>query len=86
LWAPVLSLEKDGFKRVNDPLTIQKFLIRKAEKSLPFQVGEQYKDLVVRCLTGRFEVEDDNKEDLKLQQAFRAHVLEVLERAAESIG
>jgi hypothetical protein len=71
---------------VNDPLTIQKFTAKKAEKSLPFQVGDQYESAVVRCLTGDFEVGDDNKEDLKLQQAFRAYVLDVLDRAAESIG
>lgn len=82
----MLSLERDGFKRVNDPSTIQNYLIKKAEKSLPQQVGEHYKDVVVRCLTGKFDVENDNKEDLKLQQAFRAQVLEVLDKAAESIG
>ncbi|PVH93642.1 hypothetical protein DM02DRAFT_676715 [Periconia macrospinosa] len=86
LWRPVLSLERDGFRRVNDPFTIQSYLVKKAEKSLPLQVGEHYKQVVVRCLTGRFDVENDNREELKLQQAFRAQVLDVLDRAAESIG
>ena len=86
LWRPVLSLTTDGFKRVNDPWTIQSYLIKKAERSLPREVGENYKNVVISCLSGRFDVENDNKEDLKLQQAFREQVLDVLDRAAESIG
>lgn len=86
LWRPVLSLEKDSFKRVNDPRRIQEYLMKKAERSLPSQMGERYKDVVVRCLTGNFSIDDDNKEDLKLQQAFRVQVIEVLEKAAESVG
>ncbi|KAF2848105.1 hypothetical protein T440DRAFT_429324 [Plenodomus tracheiphilus IPT5] len=86
LWRPVLSLEKDSFKRVSDPRTIQNYLIKKAEKSLPFQMGDRYKDIVVRCLTGNFDVDDDNKEDLKLQQAFRAKVIDVLDKTADSVG
>jgi hypothetical protein len=79
-------LTTDGFKRVNDPWTIQNYLMKKAEKSLPREVGENYKQVVVRCLTGKFDVENDNKEDLKLQQAFRDQVLDILDRAADSIG
>jgi len=86
LWRPVLSLTTDGFKRVNDPQTIQSYLVKKAERSLPREVGENYKSVVVRCLTGNFDVENDNKEDLKLQQAFREQVLDFLDRAAECIG
>lgn len=76
----------DGFKRVNDPWTIQSYLVKKAERSLPREVGEHYKNVVIRCLTGRFDVENDNSEDLKLQEAFREQVLDVLDCAAESIG
>jgi hypothetical protein len=79
-------LTTDGFKRVNDPWTIQEYLVKKAERSLPREVGENYKSSVVCCLTGKFGVENDNKEDLKLQQAFREQVLDVIDRAAESIG
>jgi hypothetical protein len=79
-------LTTDGFKRVNDPWTIQSYLVKKAERSLPREVGERYKAVVVRCLTGDFDVKNDNKEDLKLQQAFREQVLYFLDRAAECIG
>lgn len=86
LWRPVLSLTTDGFKRVNDPRTIQEYLVKKAERTLPREVGEHYKNVVIRCLTGGFDVDNDNSEDLKLQEAFRDQVLDVLDRAAESIG
>lgn len=82
----MLSLTTDGFKRVNDPWTIQKYLVQKAERSLPREVGEHYKNVVIRCLTGSFDVENDNKEDLKLQQAFREHVLDFFDRAVGCIG
>jgi hypothetical protein len=81
----VLSLEKNGFGNVSDLAAIKDYLIKQAEKSLPAQVGENYKRVVVSCLSG-IVVQDDNKEDLKLQQAFRAQILDVLDRAAESIG
>lgn len=58
----------------------------KAERSLAVTVGEHYKQAVLRCLTGEFDVENDNIEGLKLQQAFRTQVLDVLDRAAESVG
>ncbi|TKA64851.1 hypothetical protein B0A49_06328 [Cryomyces minteri] len=71
LWQPALTLEREQFKRVRDPFTIQKFLVRHASKTLPLQVGEKYTEVVVRCLTGDFDMKDDTKEDLKLQQSFR---------------
>lgn len=40
--------------------------------------------MVLRCLQGNFGVIDDTQEDLKLQ-AFRAQVVEVLQRVAENI-
>jgi hypothetical protein len=48
-------------------------------------MGTRYRDVVIKCLTGDFDVKDDNKEDLKLQQAFRLDVVEVLQRAADSV-
>jgi hypothetical protein len=40
--------------------------------------------VVLKCLQGNFEVSDDTKEDLKLQQAFRAQVVDVLQKAADN--
>jgi len=48
-------------------------------------MGGKYRDLVVACLTDDFGVKDDTKEDIKLQQAFRAQVVEVLARSLENI-
>jgi hypothetical protein len=39
----------------------------------------------MKCLTGNFGVEDDTKEDLKLQQAFRHQIVDVIEMAANYV-
>jgi hypothetical protein len=44
-------------------------------------MGEKYRQLVLKCLSGEFGIVDDTKEDLKLQQAFREQAVDVLERA-----
>ncbi|AEO71186.1 uncharacterized protein THITE_2123332 [Thermothielavioides terrestris NRRL 8126] len=85
LWQPALSLDKDGFAKAQSPQSIKKHLLRHAEKRLGAKMGTKYRDVVVKCLTGDFHVQNDNKEDLKLQQAFRSQVVNVLQRAAESI-
>ena len=48
-------------------------------------MGDKYQRVVLTCLQGAFEVDNDTKEDLKLQQAFRAQVVDVLEKTAEYI-
>ena len=86
LWRSVLSLERAGFGNVTDPWTIQDYLVNKAKKALPREVGENYAQLVVRCLTGDFDASDDSQNGLKLQQTFQEQVVDVLRHAAESIG
>ncbi|KAK3326819.1 hypothetical protein B0H66DRAFT_169662 [Apodospora peruviana] len=83
LWQEALSLEKGRFAKIRDPLTIKKQLVKQAEKRLASKMGEKYKEVVLRCLEGRFEVANDTKEELKLQQSFRCNVVDVLERAAQ---
>ncbi|KAK4139782.1 uncharacterized protein C8A04DRAFT_32747 [Dichotomopilus funicola] len=85
LWQPALSLDKDGFASAQNPQSIKKHLLRHAEKRLGVKMGTKYQGAVIKCLTGDFDVKDDNKEDLKLQQAFRSDVVDVLQRAADSI-
>lgn len=68
---------------MKDPQVVQKYLIRQAEKHLGQRMGEKYKAVVLKCLRNDFGVSDDSKHDLKLQQAFRSHVVDVLGRAAE---
>ncbi|KAI9685289.1 MAG: hypothetical protein M1822_004662 [Bathelium mastoideum] len=85
LWQPALSLEKDHFKRLRDPSLIKKCLTAQAEKRLSPRAGEKYKAIVLKCLNGDFNVTNDTKEDSKLQREFRTQVVDVLEKAANSI-
>lgn len=84
LWQPVLTLEKSGFSKVRNPHAIKKHLIKHAEKHLGAKMGDKYQKVVLKCLKGDFEVVDDTKEDLNLQQAFRANVVDLLQRSADS--
>jgi hypothetical protein len=77
-------MEREQFKRVTDCFAIQKFMIRKANKALPIQMGEKYKNVVVVCLTGDFGV-DDASEGLAFQRAIRTKVVDVLKQAAVSV-
>ncbi|XDG00623.1 hypothetical protein ABKA04_000238 [Annulohypoxylon sp. FPYF3050] len=85
LWQQATSLEKSGFANVRDPQTIKKHLVRHAEKRLASKMGEKYQQVVLTCLQNSFDVKDDSKEDLKLQQAFRIQVINVLENATKHI-
>ncbi|KAL9079702.1 MAG: hypothetical protein Q9157_001428 [Trypethelium eluteriae] len=85
LWQPAISLEKDQFKKLRDPMSIKKCLIAQAEKRLASRTGEKYKTVVLKCLNGDFKVMDDTKEDAKLQREFRTQVVDILEKAVDSI-
>jgi hypothetical protein len=82
LWQPAISLERENFKRAQDQFMIQKYLIRRASKDLPLQVGEKYKNVVLRCFSSDLQVENDTTEGLGFQQAFRTKVVDILEQAA----
>ena len=84
LWQPAMSLEKDRFKRLRDPMLIKNCLTQAAAR-LGSRTGENYKAVVLKCLNGDFCVVNDTKEDLKLQREFRTQVVDVLEKAASSI-
>lgn len=85
LWEPALSLEKNNFVTASSGCKIREQLVKQAERRLDSKVGKKYKEIVVKCLNSDFGVTDDTREDLNLQQAFRAQVIDVLERAAESV-
>ena len=89
IWRPAINLEKHRFANAKDsegrPFGITPHLIKHAQKHLEKPMGQKYRDIVLKCLTNSFGVVDDNKEDLKLQQAFRSQVLETLRRIAETI-
>jgi hypothetical protein len=52
-------------------------MIKYAERRLESRVGKKHRDVVLRCLSGDF--------DVKLQQAFRKQVVNVLELAADNV-
>ena len=84
LWEPALTPEKNSFANSNDPKAVRSQLKKLAKSRLPSRVGEKYKDIVVICFTGNFVVTNNTKEDLKLQQAFRSQVVNVLKATAEN--
>ena len=49
------------------------------------KMGEKYQSVVLKYPEGNFEVAIDTKGDLMLQQAFRAQVVDILQKAAENI-
>jgi isopentenyldiphosphate isomerase len=52
---------------------------------LDSRVWRKYKEVVLKCLTGELGIEDDTTEDLKLQQAFRYQVVDVIEMAGSYV-
>jgi hypothetical protein len=85
LWEPAVKLEKNMFSMANNPHAVRAQLIKHAQRTLESRVGRKYKEVVLKCLTGDFGAEDDTKEDLKLQQAFRHQVVDVIEMAASYV-
>lgn len=85
LWEPAVRLEKNMFSMANNPHAVRAQLIKHAQRRLESRVGRKYKEVVLKCLTGDFGAEDDTKEDLKLQQAFRHQVVDVIEMAASYV-
>jgi hypothetical protein len=85
LWEKAITLEKNRFSYAKGPHVIQAQLQKQASRRLGPKVGEKYKQVVLKCLSGDFGVTDDTKDDLKLQQAFRNQVVDVLERAAANV-
>ena len=89
IWRSAVTLEKNQFAYAKDaqgrPCGITQHLIKHAQKHLENIMGQKYRDMVLKCLTSKFGVVDDNKEDFKLQQAFRTQVLEPLQKITEAI-
>ena len=48
-------------------------------------MGSKYRAIVLKCISGAFGVFNDTKEDLKLQQAFRLQVVDVLRKIVETL-
>ena len=85
IWRSAITLERNHFAHAKEPMAITNHLIKHARKHVEVQMGEKYRDIVLKCLTGDFNVVDDNAEDQKLQQAFRSQVVDVLERFVDAV-
>lgn len=85
LWEPAAKLERNMFSHARNPHAVQEQLIKHAQRRLESRVGRMYKEVVLKCLTAEFGVENDTKEDLKLQQAFWHQVVDVIEMAASYV-
>ncbi|KAF7537353.1 hypothetical protein G7054_g3859 [Neopestalotiopsis clavispora] len=87
LWELAIRQEHpdNPFSLMTDRRGITKHLEKVAYLRLPKRMGRKYTDVVLKCLTGDFGVNDNTKEDIKLQQAFRAQVIDVLQVAKDSI-
>ena len=85
IWAPALTLAGTGIGDGRNPLKNREWFLKQARVRLESRMGRKYKEVVVRCLSGDFGVADDTREELRLQQAFRAQVVDVLEMTARNI-
>lgn len=85
LWEPAIKLQRNLFAHATDSTAVRAQLVKHAQRRLESRVGKRYKEVVLKCLNGDFGVEDDTREDMKLQQAFRHQVLDVIEQAANSV-
>ena len=78
------KLDKNMFSWANNPPAVQTHLIKHEHRMLELRLGRKHKEVVLKCLAGEFRIEDDT-EDLKLQQAFRHQVVDVIEIAASYV-
>jgi hypothetical protein len=85
LWEPAVKLEKDMFAHARNPRAVQAQLVKHAQRRLEPRVGRKYKEVVLKCLRGDFGIQNDTREDLKLQQAFHHQVVDVIEMAANYV-
>ncbi|KAM0798067.1 hypothetical protein BDR22DRAFT_860389 [Usnea florida] len=89
IWRPAIMLEKHQFAHARDsqgrPCGITQHLTKHAMKHLEKPMGAKYRDIVLKCISGEFGVSNDTREDLKLQQAFRIQVVEVLRKIVETL-
>jgi hypothetical protein len=65
--------------------SLQSLLMQHAQRWLSRRMGDKYRDIVVKCLGGHFVMAEDTREELNLQQTFRAEVVDVLERSLAGI-
>ena len=85
LWESWDQMQKVRAAYQHGPKSLQSLLIQHAQRWLSRRMGDKYRDIVVKCLGGHFVMPEDTREELNLQQAFRAEVVDVLERSLAGI-
>lgn len=80
-----IKVQRNLFAHATDSTAVRAQLVKHAQRRLESRVGKRFKEVVLRCLNGDFGVDDDTREDMKLQQALRHQVLDVVEQAANSV-
>ena len=87
LWELAVTQDHPNHRFIDmkDQNEIKHRLIKVANNRLASGMGPNYTEIVVKCLTGDFGIKDDSKEDIKLQQAFRTQIVNVLDRALANI-
>jgi len=84
LWTPVKALIGTSGMSL-EPDAIARRLSQHAEVNLPVKVGNRFRDVTMRCLSGDFGVEEDDKDETRLQEAFSKYVVDVLGSAAANL-
>lgn len=66
-----------------NPVESKRILIKHANKTLGFRVGERYQQIVLKCLDGGFEATESNDTmGSKLQLRFMKEVVDALQDAS----
>ena len=78
-------IDSDGGKRSYDISETQTYFQKQARRRLESYMGRKYMQVVLTCLSGEFGVQDDTREELRLQQAYRTQVVDALEQMANNI-
>lgn len=76
---------KEPGKRVYDISETQPYFQKQARRRLEAYVGRKYTQATHACLSGDFGVQDDTREESRLQQAFLTEVVNVLKQIVNSI-
>jgi hypothetical protein len=82
LWEKAETMGGNNFGALaDDPLAVKAQLLRQADRRLGHRCGERFREIVMRCMEGRFDVqrETDDRLDSHLQAKFRELVLRPLE-------
>ena len=79
LWKPVETVFANVDKRTLSPMRMHQMILKYAEESVGYHMGNKYLRSAITCLKGSFEVENDDAFDTKLLKAFDRLVIRSLE-------